>query len=173
MDTKTSATTTALTNQASFLEQTLSQWQQAIDNEDSISLFLIDVDQFDDIRHKAGCMRKIIGAVDDILNRDTDFITPFSRKKIMFVTSSMTYPQSRQFADRIHHLVAALGLRQVEGDISSALITVSVGHITYSPVKDSSYGILDIINNVIKLCRQARQAGGNCSKTRLYSRVLR
>ena len=172
MDNETEQDNTALTCQASFLEQVVSQWHQAIDNEDSISLFLIEVDQFDDIRHKAGCMRKIISAIDAILNRDTDFITLFSRKKIMFVTSSMTYPQSRQLAERIHQVVAALALRQIEADLASALITVSVGHITYSPLKDGSYGILDIISNVIKLCRQARHGGGNCSKTRLHSRLL-
>ncbi|MDT8310985.1 MAG: GGDEF domain-containing protein [Methylophaga sp.] len=172
MNNKTELGNTALIHQASFLEQVVSQWYQAIDNEDSISLFLIDVDQFDEIRHKAGCMRKIISAIDAILNRDTDFITRFSRRKIMFVTSSMTYPQSRQLAERIHQVMATLALRQIEADSGAALITVSVGHITYSPVKDGSYGILDIISNVIKLCRQASHSGGNCSKTRLHSRLL-
>lgn len=173
MDTKTVQTNTALASQARFLEQVVLQWQLAIDNEDSISLFLIDVDQFDEIRHKSGCVRKIISAIDTILHRDNDFITRFSRKKIMFVTSSMTYRQTRQLAERIHQVVATLNLRKVEGDMSSPAVTVSIGHITYAPVKDSSYGILDIISNVIKLCRQAKHSGGNCSKTRLHSRVLR
>ncbi|MEX1200491.1 MAG: diguanylate cyclase [Methylophaga sp.] len=173
MDTKTERDNVTFTNQANFLEQVVSQWQSAINNEDSISLFLIEVDQFDDIHHKSGCVRKISGAIDAILNRDNDFITRFSRKKIMFVTSSMSYPQTRQLAERIHQVVATIDLRKIEGDISTPAITVSIGHITYAPVSDNSYGILDIINNVIKLCRQAKQAGGNCSKTRLYSRVLR
>lgn len=172
MDTKTKDKS-ALISQASFLEQVVAQWQQAADNEDSISLFLIDVDQFDDIRHKSGCVRKIIGALDNVLNRDNDFITRFSRKKIMFLTSSMPYQQTRQLAERIHQVVAALDLRQIEGDMTTPRVTVSIGHITYAPVADSNYGILDIISNVIKLCRQAKHVGGNCSKTRLYSRVLR
>jgi len=173
MDTKTEPDNATCNNQADFLEQVVSQWQSAIINEDSISLFLIEVDQFDDIRHKSGCVKKISGAIDAILNRENDFITRFSRKKIMFVTSSMTYPQTRQLAERIHQVVAALNLRKVEGDISTPAITVSIGHITYTPVSANSYGILDIISNVLKLCRQARQTGGNCSKTHLYSRVLR
>ena len=172
MDTKITANS-VLISQASFLEQMGAQWQQAINNEDSISLFLIDVDQFDDIRHKSGCVRKIISELDNVLNRDNDFITRFSRKKIMFLTSSMPYQQTRQLAERIHQVVAALDLRQIEGDMTTPRITVSIGHITYTPVADSDYGILDIISNVIKLCRQASHAGGNCSKTRLYSRVLR
>lgn len=173
MNTNAEQINAAFTSQADFLEQAVSQWQSAIENEDSISLFLIEVDQFDDIRQKSGCMRKISRAIDMILNRDNDFITRFSRKKIMFVTSSMTYPQTRQLAERIHQVVAALDLRKVEGNQTSPAVTVSIGHITYAPVSDNSYGILDIISNVIKLCRQAKQTGGNCSKTRLYSRVLR
>lgn len=172
MDTKTKDNS-ALISQASFLEQVVAQWQQAADNEDSISLFLIDVDQFDDIHHKSGCVRRIISALDDILNRDNDFITRFSRKKIMFLTSSMTYQQTRQLAERIHQVVAALGLRLVEGDLKTAPVTISIGHLTYAPIPDGSYGILDVISNVIKLCRQAKHTGGNCSKTRLFSRVLR
>lgn len=173
MDMKAKQDNAAFTNQADFLWQVVSQWQNAIENEDSISLFVIEVDQFDDIRHKSGCVRKIISAIDKMLNRDNDFITHFSRKKIMFVTSSMTYTQTRQLAERIHELVASLDLRKIEGETNTPAITVSIGHITYAPVSDNSYGILDIISNVIKLCRQAKQTGGNCSKTRLYSRVLR
>ncbi|HSG93598.1 MAG TPA: diguanylate cyclase [Methylotenera sp.] len=173
MDIKAKQDNAVFTNQADFLGQVVSQWQSAIENEDSISLFLIEVDQFDDIRQKSGCVRKISSAIDKMLNRDNDFITRYSRKKIMFVTSSMTYPQTRQLAERIHQLVAALDLRKIEGETNTPAITVSIGHITYAPVSDNSYGILDIINNVIKLCRQAKQTGGNCSKTRLYSRVLR
>ncbi len=119
MGTKSEQDNAAFTSQADFLEQAVSQWQNAINNEDSISLFLIEVDQFDDIRHKSGCVRKISGAIDKILNRDNDFITRFSRKKIMFVTSSMTYPQTRQLAERIHQVVAALVLRKIESDITT------------------------------------------------------
>lgn len=173
MDNKTEQVKSVLISQAGFLEQVVLQWQLAIDNQDSISLFLIDVDQFDEIRHKSSCLRKIISAIDAILHRNNDFITCFNRKKIMFVTSGMTYPQTRQLAERIHQVVATLNLRNIEGDISSPLITVSIGHITYAPVADVSYGILDIISNLIKLCRQAKRVGGNCSKTRLHSRVLR
>lgn len=173
MNTKTQTANAAFTSQAEFLEQVAAQWQQAVVNEDSISLFLIDVDRFDEIRHKAGCVRKLITALDEILNRDTDYICLFSRKKIMFLTSSMTYRQTRQLAERIHQVVAALALRLTEGDDTTAQVTVSIGHLTYAPVEDGSYGILDIISNVIKLCRQARHAGGNCSRTRLHSRVLR
>ncbi len=173
MDSESAPNKATVTNQADFLEQVVSQWQRAITNEDSISLFLIEVDQFDDIRHKSGCLRKISNAIDAILNRDNDFITRFSRKKIMFVTSSMTYLQTRQLAERIHQVVSALNLTLIEDDITTSPVTVSIGHLTYTPIPSGSYGILDLISNIIKLCRQARQAGGNCSKTRLYSRVLR
>lgn len=173
MDTKTQQANTALITQASFLEQVALQWRQAIDNEDSISVFLIEADGFEDIRHKTGCVRKITHAIDAILNRENDFITRFSRKKIMFLTSGMPYRQTRQLAERIHQEVAALSLRQIEDDVNSPIVTVSIGHLTYAPVANGDYGILDIISNVIKLCRQAKYTGGNCSKTRLHSRVLR
>lgn len=173
MDTKAQKAHSVLTQQTDFLEQAVLEWQRAVKNQDSVALFLIDIDRFDDIRRKNGCARKIIDAIDNILKRDNDYITRFSRKKIMFLTSGLTYRQSCQLAERIHQAIALLGLRQVEDDLNSALVTLSIGHLTYAPSSDSSYGILDIINNVIELCRRAKNAGGNCSKTRLHSRVLR
>ncbi|MDX1574210.1 MAG: diguanylate cyclase [Methylophaga sp.] len=170
---KTELANSAFISQAGFLKQVASQWQSAIDNEASISLFLIDVDQFNEIRHKSGCVKIIIGAIDSILNRENDFITCFNRKKIMFLTSGMSYKQTRQLAERLHQAVDALNLKQIEGDIKSEAITVSIGHITYSPTTDSSYGILDIISNLSELCQQAKRSGGNCSKTRLHSQILR
>ncbi len=170
---KTEQANSALISQAGFLEQVASQWQSAIDNEASISLFLIDVDAFDEIHHKSDCIKIIISAIDGILHRDSDFVTCYSRKEIMLLTSAMTYQQSRQLAERLHQAVEALNLRKIEGDMKSEAITVSIGHITYSPTTDGCYGILDIISNLIKLCQQAKRAGGNCSKTRLHSQILR
>ncbi|HET8807310.1 MAG TPA: diguanylate cyclase [Methylophaga sp.] len=170
---KTEQANTAVISQAGFLDQLATQWQWAIDNEASISLFLIDVDHFDEIRHKSGCVKIIIGAIDGILQRENDFITCFNRKKIMFLTSGMSYQQTRQLADRLHQVVGALNLRKIEGDMASPAITVSIGHITYTPITDGNYGILDILSNLIKLCQQAKLAGGNCSKTRLHSQILR
>ncbi|MCX4190015.1 GGDEF domain-containing protein [Methylophaga sp. OBS3] len=172
MNTNVEQENTTLITQAAFLAEVASQWQTAMDNEDAISLFLIDVDEFDGIRHKSGCVRKIVKALESILNRESDFICHFSRKKIMFLTSNMTYQQTRQLAVRIHQHVASLSLRQVQDINTSPPVTVSIGHTSYTPTQDGQYGVLDIISCVLKLCQQAKEAGGNCTKTRLHSRVL-
>ena len=62
MDTKAQKAHSVLTQQTDFLEQAVLEWQRAVKNEDSVALFLIDIDRFDDVRRKNGCARKIIDA---------------------------------------------------------------------------------------------------------------
>jgi hypothetical protein len=84
----------------------------------------------------------------------------------------MNFHQTTQLASRIHKAVAALEIFHPYSP-TGRYATVSIGHTTYSPKADDCYGVLDFLTTVWKHVRQAKQSGGNCSKTRLHSRVLK
>ncbi|WP_238532356.1 diguanylate cyclase domain-containing protein [Methylophaga frappieri] len=163
----------ALTSQANVLEALLKQWHEAIEHESSVSVFLIKIDAYEEIEKKAACTRKILHKINQLLNRQDDHLCHFNRNMIMFITSELSYRQACQFAERIQASIVSLGLQQQINQTASAGITLSIGHVTYSPQREDTVGILDILSAAVRYCQEASKAGGNRCQTRLHTTVLR
>lgn len=161
-----------LVNQATLMAELAEQWQQAIDAGFAISIFLIDVDDFSHLNNKKTHFEAIVSAVDQLLQRQTDFITPFDRDRILFVTSHLDFKRSKLLAERLHQAIAALKIPR-DNSPASPYVTVSIGHTTYAPQPDDDYGVLDMIATVIRHTKTAKTDGGNTSHTRLHSHILK
>ena len=75
-------------------------------------------------------------------------------------------------ATRLHKAIASLKLFHPQSP-TGRYATVSIGHSTYAPEPNDCYGVLDMLATVIKFVRDAKHEGGNQSKSRLHSRVLK
>lgn len=175
MDTKTRNTATTddiLIDQTTLLEQLIAHWRQAVADNLSVSMFIIDVDKFSLMENKSACFDNILSAIRGQFQRETDYIARFNRKQIMAITSQMNYRQSTQLASKLQKAVASLEIFHPHSP-TGRYATVSIGHTTYSPVENDCYGVLDMLATAQHHIDQAKQNGGNCSKTRLHSRVLK
>ncbi|WP_438970889.1 diguanylate cyclase domain-containing protein [Methylophaga sp.] len=161
-----------LIDQATLLETLIQQWHQAVKEDFSISVFIIDVDKFTRLENKSDCFEQILKAIRRQFQRETDFIARFNRKQVMAISSDMTFRQATQLANRLHKAIAALKIFHPHSP-TGRYATVSIGHSTYAPEQSDCYGVLDMLATVLKHTRDAKYEGGNQSKTRLHSRVLK
>lgn len=162
----------ALIDQATLLQTLIRQWQQAMDEDFAISVFIIDVDKFSLLENKSVCFEKILATIQSQFQRETDFIARFNRKQVMAISTHMTYRQTTLLVNRLHKAIASLTIFHPHSP-TGRYATVSIGHSTYAPEIDDSYGVLDMLATVIKFVRDAKYEGGNRSKSRLHSRVLK
>jgi diguanylate cyclase (GGDEF)-like protein len=161
-----------LIDQTTLLEQLIRHWRDAIDEDTSVSMFIIDVDKFSQLENRSACFEQILEAIRQQFHRQSDFIARFNRKQIMAISSHMNFRQTTQLANKLHKAVHALQIFHPHSP-TGRYATVSIGHTTYSPVENDCYGILDMLATAQRHIEQAKQSGGNCSKTRLHSRVLK
>jgi diguanylate cyclase (GGDEF)-like protein len=174
MDRKTDSCQTdgILIDQATLLQMLIKQWQEAVDEGSAITVFIIDVDKFSRMENKSACFARILEAIHAQFQRETDFIARFNRKQVMAISSHMNFRQTTQLANRIHKAIAGLEIFHPHSP-TGRYATVSIGHSTYSPVENDCYGVMDMLATVTKFVRDAKYEGGNRSKTRLHSRVLK
>lgn len=161
-----------LIDQTELLQQLIDHWRLAIAEDFPVSMFIIDVDKFSLMENKSSCFERILVAIRQQFQRETDYIARFNRKQIMAISSHMSYRQTSQLATKLHKSVASLEIFHPHSP-TGRYATVSIGHTTYSPEQHDCYGVLDMLATAQHHVEQAKQNGGNCSKTRLHSRVLK
>jgi diguanylate cyclase (GGDEF)-like protein len=174
MDTKTRQVVcpdNILIDQTTLLEQLIQHWRLAVAEDFPVSMFIIDVDKFSQLENKAACFEQILEAIRQQFHRESDFIARFNRKQIMAITSHMSFRQTTQLAVKLRKAVNNLEIFHPFSP-TGRYATVSIGHTTYSPVENDCYGILDMLATAQEHVQQAKQNGGNCSKTRLHSRIF-
>lgn len=161
-----------LIDQTALLRQLVDHWQLSIADDFPVSMFIIDVDKFSLMENKSDCFEHILNAIRQQFQRETDYIARFNRKQIMAISSHMSYRQTTQLATKLHKAVATLEIFHPHSP-TGRYATVSIGHTTYSPEENDCYGVLDMLSTCQQHVDRAKQNGGNCSKTRLHSRVLK
>jgi diguanylate cyclase (GGDEF)-like protein len=161
-----------LIDQTTLLQQLLDHWRTAVSDSSSVSIFIIDVDKFSLLESKSFCFERVVGAIRDLFNRESDYIARYNRKQIMAITSDMTYKQTTLLAKRMHGAVAKLEIFHPHSP-TGRYLTVSIGHTTYSPEEKDCYGVLDMLATTLEHVNRAKQHGGNSSHSRLHSRLLK
>lgn len=175
MDTKNRQLTcpdNILIDQTTLLEHLIHHWRSAVAENSPVSMFIIDVDKFSQLENKSACFEQILEIIRQQFHRESDYIARFNRKQIMAISSHMNFRQTTQLASKLHKAVHSLQIFHPHSP-TGRYATVSIGHTTYSPVENDCYGILDMLATTQHHIDQAKQSGGNCSKTRLHSRVLK
>ena len=137
-----------------------------------LSLFIIEIDNFqslsktDDNAEINNILFGVANALNNILHRESDFLSQANSHCLMFLASEMDYKQATLFAEKFHHAIADDEIPQ-QDSVTSSLVTVSIGHVSCIPESNNCEGPQAFINSAQKHLKKAVKAGGNCSRTSL------
>ena len=137
-----------------------------------LSLFIIEIDNFqtfyktNDISAINSSILNVANALNNILQRQSDFISQANSHRFMFLINEMNFKQARQFSEKCHQTIANLEITYTDSSTSD-IVTVSIGHATCTPKSHNCEGPQAFINSAQKYLKKAVKAGGNCSKTSL------
>jgi diguanylate cyclase (GGDEF)-like protein len=143
------ATTDALTglpNRRRFDEVFTIAWRQALRDQSSISLLMIDADCFksynDQYGHDAGdgCLRAIAGAIGALVARAGDFAARYGGEEFVMLLQDTDAEGALTVAQRIHAAICELNVPHDGSPMGIA--TVSIGVATTVPVHLDDRGTL-------------------------------
>jgi diguanylate cyclase (GGDEF)-like protein/PAS domain S-box-containing protein len=140
------------------------EWRRAMRDHSSISLLMIDVDNFKSFNDLYGhlqgdtCLRQIASAAGARIQRTTDLLARFGGEEFVVVLPNTDSPGASTIAEEIRRSIFNLCLPH-EGN-PHRCITVSIGCATVAPEIDSSSDILYAAAD--KALYRAKEAGRNC-----------
>jgi diguanylate cyclase (GGDEF)-like protein len=129
---------TGISNRRSFDEFLEQEWRRALRDGIPISLVMIDIDYFkpynDRYGHLAGdgCLRRVAGALRDILRRPGDLAARYGGEEFAAVLSGTSADGARHVAEAVRRGVEDLNLPHA-GSAVADHVTVSVGLATLVP----------------------------------------
>jgi diguanylate cyclase (GGDEF)-like protein/PAS domain S-box-containing protein len=155
---------TKLTNR-SFYERRLSEnISTAKRNGTSLSLLMIDIDNFkaynDNYGHDNGdiTLRHVAESIERSLQRDTDLVSRFGGEEFVVLLPSTDATGALAIAERIRLNIAALGINHVLSD--AGIVTVSIG---IEAMKADNLNKIDLFKHSDIALYLAKDKGRNCS----------
>ncbi|HZW47863.1 MAG TPA: diguanylate cyclase, partial [Microvirga sp.] len=158
---------TGLANRRTFDSRLEIEWLRASRDGTSLSLLLIDVDQFkaynDIYGHQQGdeCLRRVAGTIADGLRRPGDFVARYGGEEIVVLLPDTDVEGAAKVAEKIRAAVEALAMHH-EANAPSYTLTISIGSVTQAPAFERSHtDPARLINMADKALYQAKQNGRN------------
>ena len=153
-----------LINRRAFDEHLARVWQQAIREQRSVALLMIDVDHFklynDRWGHQAGDMvlRMVAKVVQEFARRPMDLAARYGGEEFAVILYDLTFSHVHFLADRLRETVQDLAL---DAEIPTGQqITVSVGIGFVTPgIGRSAEGVVQLADEALY---EAKAAGRNC-----------
>lgn len=145
------------------------EWHRGLREQSSISLIMIDIDQFkaynDCYGHVQGdkVLARVAAALDESRRRSTDFVARYGGEEFLFIALGIDEAGTFTLAELIRRNVEALHI-QHHASPSSPWLTISLGALTTVPGVAEGYG--DAINMADLALYDAKRAGGN--QTQIY-----
>lgn len=130
-------TLTRVYNRDFFELQLDIQWKIAARKKESLALFLVEVNDFDDFSarhdHRSAdyALQKIARTLKLLFRRASDFVARDEAGRFLVLAADMTAPQAEQHAARIGDRVHKLKISDVP---PQRYLTVSVGHAVHAPL---------------------------------------
>lgn len=155
-----------------FNEQLMIEWGLSSRNRLPLSVFVIEIDKFPSFTKVYGqdqvddYVRSFASALQNILRRESDFISQESPSKFVFLSTDMNFKQASQFAKKCHETASILPPPNDSLE-SPNNVTISIGHATCVPESKSCEGPQAFYNSADKYLLRAIKNGGNCSKSSL------
>lgn len=154
---------TGLANRA-FCDRMLNtEWERAIRNGRSLSVVMVDIDQFADYNAKLGslagddCLRRIADALAVVPSRSSDLVCRYTGDRFAVILPETTEEGAGQLAARVIQTIKALALVH-PGRAPEAVVTVSVVAATARPKRgDFLPAFMEKVTD--PLDSSARQAG--------------
>jgi diguanylate cyclase (GGDEF)-like protein len=160
------ATTDALTgvpNRRSFDIALNREWRRAQREETSLSLILLDVDNFkafnDRYGHPAGddCLARLAAAITGTIRRPADVVARYGGEEFVVVLPSTELAGAAHVAEGIRRAVAALNIRHADNPLG--IVTVSLGATAVHPQSGGSQQAL--LGTADSALYAAKHAGRN------------
>jgi diguanylate cyclase (GGDEF)-like protein len=158
---------TGLANRRTFDNRLETEWLRASRDGTSLSLLLIDVDQFkaynDIYGHQQGdeCLRKVAQVIAGGVRRPDDCVARYGGEEIVVLLPDTNEDDAAKVAEDIRAQVEALALHH-EANTPSCILTISIGSVTQSPAFERSHaGPAQLVLRADMALYQAKQSGRN------------
>jgi diguanylate cyclase (GGDEF)-like protein len=155
---------TGVANRRCFDEYWHKQWYLRLDQQQPLSLILIDIDYFknynDRYGHQAGdeCLQKVAKTIGNVLKRPTDLVARYGGEEFAIALPNTALAGATQIVQAIASEIANLRLEHLDSPISDR-VTLSLGISCAIPHPDASYKSAIAIAD--KALYQAKQDGRN------------
>lgn len=156
---------TGIANRRHFDQTIEREWLRAARDQTSLSVLLLDVDQFkvynDDNGHLTGdhCLRQVVEAIRSVVSRPADLLARYGGEEFIVVLPNTDVAGARQMAQWIREAVEKARLPHA-GNMPHGVITVSVGCATMVPRPES--GHLHLLEAADQALYRAKASGRNC-----------
>lgn len=163
---------TGLANRRAFDERLETEWINALREQTTISLILIDVDFFkqynDRFGHPEGdvCLQRISESLRGCVNRNKDLVARYGGEELVLLCPGITPEQTRILAELCRKKVEQLNIVHPASGINDR-VTISLGHVCIKPVNGMPFKNLICIAD--QALYQAKQTGRNVSVEADYS----
>ena len=155
---------TGLKNRRVFDEQLSQLWQQAIADQRTIAMLLIDIDHFkpfnDRYGHQAGdkALQQVARTLQTFVSRPLDVLARYGGEEFAAILYDINAREAEGLAERMRHAVSELALEQ-RGARARVRVTVSVGVAFIEPSGDrQAGGALQLADQALY---EAKQRGRN------------
>ncbi len=153
---------TKIANRRKFDEQFQKEWHRAVRSKSSLSLIMIDIDNFklfnDHYGHLAGdqCLRDVSKALKNTLSRNTDLVARFGGEEFVILLPNTNEPHL--LAEKCRSNVEKLHIPHSPSDVSE-YVTVSLGVVTIIPTQNCDPDLFT--DKADKLLYKAKELGKN------------
>ncbi|WP_076410165.1 diguanylate cyclase domain-containing protein [Shewanella sp. UCD-KL12] len=130
---------TKVANRRKFDEQFEKEWYRAIRSKGSLSLIMIDIDNFklfnDHYGHLAGdqCLKDVSKALKHTLSRNTDLVARYGGEEFVILLPNTNEPHL--LADKCRNNIEKLHIPHAPSDVSE-YVTISLGIVTKVPTQN-------------------------------------
>ena len=134
---------TQIPNRRRFDQKLREEWARLIRPDQSLSLLMIDIDQFkpynDHYGHGAGdeCLRQVAQALYQVPQRPADLVARYGGEEFAVVLPETDETGAEHLARRLLESVRALGIEHDYSDVAPQ-VSVSIGVATHSPRRPRS-----------------------------------
>ncbi|MTW20044.1 diguanylate cyclase domain-containing protein [Allochromatium palmeri] len=129
---------TQIPNRRHFDQKLKEEWGRLTRNAKSLSLLMIDIDQFkfynDHYGHGAGdeCLRQVAQALYQVPQRPVDLVARYGGEEFAVVLPETDEEGAAHLARRLLEAVRALGIEHAYSDVAPQ-VSISIGVATHSP----------------------------------------
>lgn len=163
---------TEVANRQKFDELVQVAWKTAIQNQEPLSLLMMDIDQFkaynDTYGHQRGdeCIRTVAKILKKSVLRNTDYVARYGGEEFAIVLTNTDAEGAAVVAERIRHHVELLHIPHKSSYVADHVTTsIGAGTIVPSPSDD----VLAFINVCDQTLYQSKDKGRNCVTTRVLA----
>ncbi|MET0596203.1 MAG: two-component regulator propeller domain-containing protein [Polyangiaceae bacterium] len=156
---------TALANRRCFNLTLDMEWRRARRLGSSLSVILIDVDDFklfnDHYGHQMGddCLREVAAALAQAVGRGTDLVARYGGEEFVILLPETPVAGCRVVAERARAAVQKLAIAHVRSRSGTGVVTLSAGMATVVPADENSPE--DAVRRADEALYRAKQAGRN------------